>query len=112
MYGERDDDLEDTAHHETPSPAQPLRQWPRPLQAITWAGWFRLTEEKSHYQDRDLWYDSQIQDNWYTSMIIPVGLEVISFGRAMVRKALTHRDQQSAQFGVSLVRQDDTLLHY
>ena len=85
---------------------------PAPCRPTTWAGWFRLTEEKSHYQDRDLWYDSQIQDNWYTSMIIPVGLEVISFGRAMVRKALTHRDQQSAQFGVSLVRQDDTLLHY
>ena len=79
---------------------------PAPCRPTTWAGWFRLTE------DRDLWYDSQIQDNWYTSMIIPVGLEVISFGRAMVRKALTHRDQQSAQFGVSLVRQDDTLLHY
>ena len=89
MYGERDDDLEDTAHHETPSPAQPLRQWPRPLQAITWAGWFRLTEEKSHYQDGLPPDYLHIQDTWYTSRMIPVGLEVNNLGRAMVRKELT-----------------------
>ena len=62
---------------------------PAPCRPTIWAGLVRLTEEKSHYQDGVPPDYLQIQDTWYTSRMIPVGLEVNNLGRAIVRKELT-----------------------
>ena len=62
---------------------------PAPCRPTTWTGWFRLTEQNFQFRDGEYPQQSQIQDTWYRSRMMPVGLEVNSLGRVTVRKALT-----------------------
>ena len=90
MGSEGDDDLKDSTDHQTPSPAQLLRHDARPQQAqhpgrlVETHWWGEKTS--GHFK---ICENLQIQETWYTSRTIPVGLEVNNLGRAMVKKALT-----------------------